>query len=278
MNADSATVLWKDWKEIVFERSAGGSGSYRPLLLIVLLGIFVPLRMGPERYFTAAGVLIPTMFSAFVIKRRYCGFLRGGAGTPYPRNTACQPPFRPRHSFRQDRRVGRLRVGNFDLLHPCWHDRRECCELARSDLDIPRCGELAHLPAGGPLHRAVLSQRRASWFRCTPQRCARLSRPRRRDWRARSGYHFREQLATRGVENLVCANNPDVVPDRTRVGSGRSAPGNRPRAVIGCDGPFPKVQARFRLTRASKIEHYPRRRMIARIFLSTHPPVHAAVG
>jgi ABC-2 type transport system permease protein len=67
MNADFATVLWKDWKEIVFERSAGGSGSYRPLLLIVLLGIFVPLRMGPDRYFSAPGVLIPTFFSAFVI-------------------------------------------------------------------------------------------------------------------------------------------------------------------------------------------------------------------
>lgn len=33
-----------------------------------------------------------------------------------------------------------------------------------------------------------------------------------------------------------------------------------------------------KLVRALKIEHYPRRRMIARIFLSTHPPVHAAVG
>jgi ABC-2 type transport system permease protein len=67
MSADFATVLWKEWKEIVLERSAGGSGSYRPLILLVVLGIFVPLRMGPERFFTAAGLLIPTFFSAIVI-------------------------------------------------------------------------------------------------------------------------------------------------------------------------------------------------------------------
>ena len=67
MNADFATVLWKEWKEIVLERSAGGSGSYRPLLLIVVLGIFVPFRMGPERFFSAAGLLAPAFFSAIVI-------------------------------------------------------------------------------------------------------------------------------------------------------------------------------------------------------------------
>ena len=67
MNADFVTVLWKEWKEIVLERSAGGSGSYRPLLLIVVLGIFVPFRMGPERFFSAAGLLAPAFFSAIVI-------------------------------------------------------------------------------------------------------------------------------------------------------------------------------------------------------------------
>jgi ABC-2 type transport system permease protein len=67
MNADFATVLWKEWKEIVLERSAGGSGSYRPLILLLVLGIFVPLRMGPERFFSVAGLLAPTFFSAIVI-------------------------------------------------------------------------------------------------------------------------------------------------------------------------------------------------------------------
>jgi ABC-2 type transport system permease protein len=67
MNADFATVLWKEWKEIVLERSAGGSGSYRPLLLMLILGIFVPFRMGPERFLSATGLLIPTFFSAIVI-------------------------------------------------------------------------------------------------------------------------------------------------------------------------------------------------------------------
>ena len=67
MNADFATVLWKEWKEIVLERSAGGSGSLRPLILIALLGIFIPLRMPPERYFSVAGLLAPTFFSVIVI-------------------------------------------------------------------------------------------------------------------------------------------------------------------------------------------------------------------
>jgi ABC-2 type transport system permease protein len=67
MNADFATVLWKEWKEIVLERSSGGSGSYRPLILIAVLGIFVPLRMGPERFFSPGGLLGPTFFSAIVI-------------------------------------------------------------------------------------------------------------------------------------------------------------------------------------------------------------------
>src|SRR5450631_4208481 len=66
MNADFATVLWKEWKEIVLERSAGGSGSYRPLILLALLGIFVPFRMG-ERFFSPAGLLGPKFFSAIVI-------------------------------------------------------------------------------------------------------------------------------------------------------------------------------------------------------------------
>ena len=67
MNADFVTVLWKEWKEIVLERSAGGSGSYRPLILIAVLGIFVPFRMGPERFFGATGLLAPTFFSAIVV-------------------------------------------------------------------------------------------------------------------------------------------------------------------------------------------------------------------
>jgi len=67
MNADFVTVLWKEWKEIVLERSPGSAGSYRPLILIAVFGIFMPLRMGPERFFSAAGLLAPTFFSAIVI-------------------------------------------------------------------------------------------------------------------------------------------------------------------------------------------------------------------
>jgi ABC-2 type transport system permease protein len=67
MNADFVTVFWKEWKEIVLERSSGGSGRYRPLILIALLGIFMPLQMGPERFFRVTGLLAPTFFSAIVV-------------------------------------------------------------------------------------------------------------------------------------------------------------------------------------------------------------------
>jgi ABC-2 type transport system permease protein len=60
------TVLWKEWKEIVMERS-GGAGSYRPLILIGVLGVFVPFRMPPERFFSPFPLLIYAFFSAAVV-------------------------------------------------------------------------------------------------------------------------------------------------------------------------------------------------------------------
>src|SRR5436309_9767960 len=49
MDRDIATVFWKEWKEIVLERASGGSG-LRPLVMVGLVGIVVPLRVGAERY------------------------------------------------------------------------------------------------------------------------------------------------------------------------------------------------------------------------------------
>jgi ABC-2 type transport system permease protein len=67
MTADFRTVFWKEWKEIVLERSAGGAGSYRPLLIIGILGILLPLRMGPERFFQPSQLLIYSFFSAVAV-------------------------------------------------------------------------------------------------------------------------------------------------------------------------------------------------------------------
>ena len=67
MDSDFITVLWKELKEIALERSAGGTGSFRPLILVAVLGIFIPLRMGPERFFSVGGILAPTVFGAFVV-------------------------------------------------------------------------------------------------------------------------------------------------------------------------------------------------------------------
>jgi ABC-2 type transport system permease protein len=67
MTADFVTVLWKEWKEIVMERTAGSAGSYRPLILLAIFGVLFPLRFGPERYFAVTGILGPLFFSAIVI-------------------------------------------------------------------------------------------------------------------------------------------------------------------------------------------------------------------
>jgi ABC-2 type transport system permease protein len=48
--SDFVTVFWKEWKEILLERASGGSG-LRPLIMVGFIGIFLPLRMGPQRYF-----------------------------------------------------------------------------------------------------------------------------------------------------------------------------------------------------------------------------------
>jgi ABC-2 type transport system permease protein len=77
MNADFATVLWKEWKEIVLERTTGGPGSLlswstasgwgRPLMFVAVLGVFIPFRMPPARFFSPAQVLVPTFLSAFIV-------------------------------------------------------------------------------------------------------------------------------------------------------------------------------------------------------------------
>ena len=66
MASEFNTVLWKEWKEIVMERS-GGAGSYRPLILIGVLGVFMPFRMSPERFFSFYPLLVYAFFSAVVI-------------------------------------------------------------------------------------------------------------------------------------------------------------------------------------------------------------------
>jgi ABC-2 type transport system permease protein len=67
MNADVVTVLWKEWKEILLQRSAGGGGARQPLIMIAVIGIFVPLRMGPRTFFGLQIPMILTFLSAVAI-------------------------------------------------------------------------------------------------------------------------------------------------------------------------------------------------------------------
>jgi len=66
MMSDLGLVFWKEWKEIVLERT-GGAGSFRPLILVAVLGIYMPYRMGPQRFFSAPQLLIYSFFAAVVI-------------------------------------------------------------------------------------------------------------------------------------------------------------------------------------------------------------------
>jgi ABC-2 type transport system permease protein len=66
MDSDFITILQKELKEIALERSSTGSG-LRPLILVAVLGIFVPLQMGPERFFRVSGLLPATFFAAVVV-------------------------------------------------------------------------------------------------------------------------------------------------------------------------------------------------------------------
>ena len=49
MNMDFVTVFSKEWKEILLERAGGGG--LRPLIMVGLIGVLVPLRLGAQRYF-----------------------------------------------------------------------------------------------------------------------------------------------------------------------------------------------------------------------------------
>lgn len=67
MIADIMTMLWKEWKEILLQRSAGGGGARQPLIIVAVVGIFVPLRMGPSHFFGVQIPMILTFLSAVAI-------------------------------------------------------------------------------------------------------------------------------------------------------------------------------------------------------------------
>ena len=84
MNADLMTVLWKEWKEILLQRSAGGGGARQPLIVIAVVGILVPLRMGPRVFFGLEHPLLLTFLSAVTISAVVAEPSPGsGNGTPW---------------------------------------------------------------------------------------------------------------------------------------------------------------------------------------------------
>jgi len=60
VSPDICAVFWKEWKEILLQRTAGGGG-LRPLFVVGVIGILIPLRMGPQRYFGLQPILMLTI-------------------------------------------------------------------------------------------------------------------------------------------------------------------------------------------------------------------------
>ena len=248
MNADFITVLWKEWKEIVLERSAGSTGSYRPLILIAVFGVFLPLRMGPERFFSVAGLLAPTFFSVIVITAVIADSFAGE---------------RERHTLEtllasrlSDRSIlfGKIAAcmaygwlisisiilaGAITVNIANWHGQILMFHDAASWL---------LLLLGPPLLGGAVASGRCSRLAACHDRAAGSADSKRR---GRSGVDRNDlwkQHAAHGLEGLVRTDSPDVVRDRLGIGCGRRAPGHRSRAVGRGYGPVPAGQAGLRLT------------------------------
>jgi ABC-2 type transport system permease protein len=67
MTTDFMTILWKEWKEILLQRSAGGGGARQPLIVALIVGVLMPLRMGPQHYFGPGTPLLLMVMSAAAI-------------------------------------------------------------------------------------------------------------------------------------------------------------------------------------------------------------------
>ena len=172
---DFNTVFWKEWKEIVMERS-GGAGSYRPLILIGVLGVFVPFRMPPERFFTPFPLLIYAFFSAVVVTAVIADSFAGERERHTLETLLATPPFGPCGSLWKNRRMHRLWLAHGHALCSGRDDHRKygelgavtCCSIAIRQAGWSCCLRLRWRQAPWRLQ--------VSWCRSTPLRCGRRSR------------------------------------------------------------------------------------------------------
>jgi ABC-2 type transport system permease protein len=48
MIGDISTIIWKEWKEVLLQRGSTRGGIFGILIILGLLGVFMPLQSGPE--------------------------------------------------------------------------------------------------------------------------------------------------------------------------------------------------------------------------------------
>lgn len=66
MMQDILTIMWKEWKELFLRRGSVRSGLFNIVIIVGLLGIFMPLQTGKEWLSSGTGLLIWSWIPVFL--------------------------------------------------------------------------------------------------------------------------------------------------------------------------------------------------------------------
>lgn len=67
MIADIGTLIWKEWKEMFLQRGSTRTGLFNLLIVVGLMGVFVPLQSGREWLTSPTGLLIWSWMPMFLV-------------------------------------------------------------------------------------------------------------------------------------------------------------------------------------------------------------------
>ncbi|NTV36710.1 MAG: ABC transporter permease [Anaerolineaceae bacterium] len=67
MIADIKTLIWKEWKEMFLQRGSTRTGLFNLLIIVGLMGVFMPLQMGKEWLSSPTGLLLWSWMPMFLV-------------------------------------------------------------------------------------------------------------------------------------------------------------------------------------------------------------------
>jgi len=67
MSADIKTLIWKEWKEMFLQRGSTRTGLFNLLIIVGLMGVFMPLQMGKEWLSSPTGLLLWSWMPMFLV-------------------------------------------------------------------------------------------------------------------------------------------------------------------------------------------------------------------